>query len=95
MLRKQHEGTGQSSSSKNQEDYAKIFEMVLSEGEIFDRVLPPSYSASSRNPGIKKKKGRETDRNKEERDTISEEETWISLFLSLCLTSRNSSLNVC
>ena len=66
VLRKQHEGTGQSSSSKKKEDYAKVFERILSGGEIFEGDLPPSYSVSSRNLGRKRKK--ETERKERERD---------------------------
>lgn len=72
MLRKQHKGTGQSSGSKRQEDYAKVFERILSGGEIFEGDLPPSSSVSSRNPGKKRGK-RETGRKTRERDTIWEE----------------------
>lgn len=69
VLRKQHKGTGQSSGSKRQEDYAKVFERILSGGEIFEGDLPPSSSVSSRNPGKKRGK-RETGRKTRERDTI-------------------------
>lgn len=40
-------------------------------------------------------KKRETERKKSERDAVSEDETWIWSFLSLHLTSKSHSLNVC
>lgn len=88
VLKKQHEGVGQHSSSERQEGYAKICETILSGGKIFEGGLPLFYSASSRNSGRKKKKKTE----REKKDAVSKDKMYIWLFLSLHLTSRNSSL---
>lgn len=84
VLRKQHEGAGQSSSSRKQEDNGKVFERKLSGGEILEGGLLPSYSVSNKNPG------KEKERQKDRKEIQCEGKTWIWLFLSLQLTSRTA-----
>lgn len=47
---------GSPAAVKSKEDYAKIFERILSGGENFEGGLPNSHSVSSRNCGRKRRK---------------------------------------